>query len=45
MAPACKVSISNCVSCHMPKYEIPQTHASFTDHYIRVVQDKEGFPP
>lgn len=36
----CKVATSNCVSCHMPKYELPQTHASFTDHDIRVVRDK-----
>jgi hypothetical protein len=44
-APACKVSTSKCVSCHMPKYEVPQAHASFTDHYIRVVRAGEGFPP
>jgi hypothetical protein len=25
------------VTCHMPKYELPQTHAVFTDHEIRVV--------
>jgi hypothetical protein len=35
---ACKVGTSNCASCHMPKYEAPQTHAQFTDHYIRVVR-------
>jgi Cytochrome c554 and c-prime len=34
----CKVGTSNCVSCHMPKYEARQTHAQFTDHYIRVVR-------
>jgi Cytochrome c554 and c-prime len=45
VAPACKVSTSNCVSCHMPKYEVPQAHASFTDHFIRVVHAGEGFPP
>jgi hypothetical protein len=45
MAPACKVSTGNCVSCHMPKYEVPQTHAFFTDHYIRVVHAGAGFPP
>ncbi len=33
----CKVGTSNCASCHMPKYEVPQVHAQFTDHYIRVV--------
>jgi hypothetical protein len=34
----CKVAASNCVTCHMPKYELPQTHAVFTDHQIRVVR-------
>ena len=33
----CKVAARNCVACHMPKYELPQTHAVFTDHEIRVV--------
>jgi hypothetical protein len=44
-ATACKVSTSNCVSCHMPKYEIPQTHASFTDHDIRIVRANEHSRP
>jgi hypothetical protein len=35
----CKVATSRCVSCHMPKYELPQTHALFTDHDIRVVPE------
>jgi len=43
-APACKVSTSNCVSCHMPKYEVPQSHNTFTDHYIRIVRAGAGFP-
>jgi hypothetical protein len=34
----CKVATSNCVSCHMPKAELPQTHAMFTDHDIRIVR-------
>ncbi|MDX1418509.1 MAG: tetratricopeptide repeat protein [Rubricoccaceae bacterium] len=30
----------NCFSCHMPKVEAEDApHASFTDHYIRVVRD------
>lgn len=33
----CKVATSNCVTCHMPKYELPEMHAVFTDHDIRVV--------
>lgn len=36
----CKVAVSNCVTCHMPKYELPQTHTVFTDHEIRVVRAK-----
>lgn len=43
-APACKVSVSNCASCHMPKYEVPQTHATFTDHDIRIVRAGNTFP-
>jgi hypothetical protein len=43
-APACKVSSGNCVSCHMPKYEVPQSHTTFTDHYIRIVHVGAGFP-
>jgi len=45
---ACKVATENCASCHMPKYEVPGTHAKFTDHYIRVVSAAEqtaGSPP
>ncbi len=34
----CKVAVSNCVTCHMPKYDLPEMHASFTDHDIRVVR-------
>src|SRR5208282_4795575 len=34
----CKVAASNCVTCHMPKYELPEMHALFTDHDIRVVR-------
>jgi hypothetical protein len=42
----CKVGTTNCVSCHMPKYEAPQTHARFTDHDIQVVHaNGNGNPP
>jgi hypothetical protein len=34
---ACKVGTDKCVSCHMQKYEVPGTHAKFTDHFIRIV--------
>ena len=36
-ARSCKVGTSNCSSCHMPKYEVPDMHFKFTDHLIRVV--------
>jgi hypothetical protein len=40
-ARACKVSKSNCVSCHMPKVEIPGAHHEFYDHEIRIVKGHE----
>lgn len=41
---ACPVGTSKCVSCHMAKYEIPGSHAKFTDHWIRVVKAGEPYP-
>ena len=38
------VAKSNCVSCHMPKVELPGGHAQFTDHQIRVVHPGEPYP-
>jgi hypothetical protein len=35
---ACPRATRNCVTCHMPKYEVPDTHAKFTDHWIRIVR-------
>jgi hypothetical protein len=40
---ACRVSNKDCVTCHMPKQEIPAVHAKFTDHRIRVVRKDEAF--
>ena len=40
----CSVAKSNCVTCHMPKVDLPGAHAQFTDHQIRVVRAGEGFP-
>ncbi len=42
--PACKVGQSDCASCHMPKYQIPEMHTKFTDHMIRVVRKDEVLP-
>jgi len=43
-AKACKVSQSNCVSCHMPKVEIPGSHYRFTDHQIRIAKANDPYP-
>ena len=34
----CPTAQEGCVSCHMPKYEVPEMHHDFTDHLIRVVR-------
>jgi hypothetical protein len=44
LQPACKVATKDCVSCHMPKLEISNVHATFTDHFIRVVRPSAKFP-
>ncbi|HEX5481462.1 MAG TPA: multiheme c-type cytochrome [Terriglobia bacterium] len=44
IAAACPVSQKNCITCHMPKYEIPGGHYKFTDHDIRVVRAGEPYP-
>jgi Cytochrome c554 and c-prime len=41
---ACPRSDHNCVSCHMPKQDFPDTHYSFTDHDIRIVRAGESPP-
>ncbi len=33
---ACPVGKVRCVTCHMPKYDVPEMHYAFTDHLIRV---------
>ncbi|HEX4166773.1 MAG TPA: multiheme c-type cytochrome [Bryobacteraceae bacterium] len=40
----CKVANGNCVSCHMPKLEMPGAHHKFTDHNIRIVKANEPYP-
>jgi hypothetical protein len=40
----CPVAKANCVSCHMPKVQLPGIHARFTDHMIRVVKAGEAYP-
>ena len=43
-AKACSVSKNNCVSCHMPKIDLPGAHYKFTDHLIRIVKPNERYP-
>jgi hypothetical protein len=40
----CKVATSNCVTCHMPRLELPGAHQKFTDHRIRIVRANETYP-
>jgi hypothetical protein len=41
---ACPVSPRNCVTCHMPKVELPSMHATFTDHRIQIVRPGASSP-
>jgi hypothetical protein len=40
----CPVATKDCVTCHMPKYQPPGLHSSFTDHWIRIVRAGESYP-
>lgn len=40
----CKVAKDNCVSCHMPKLELPGSHYKFTDHNIRIARANAPYP-
>jgi hypothetical protein len=41
---ACPVSKDKCVSCHMPKVELPGSQSVFTDHQIRIVHAGDPYP-
>jgi len=43
-AKTCRVSKHDCVSCHMPKIELPGAHYRFSDHRIRIVKPNEPYP-
>jgi formate-dependent nitrite reductase cytochrome c552 subunit len=34
-----------CIDCHMPRFQLPGTHAKFTDHFIRIHADSIGSSP
>lgn len=40
----CKVAKSDCVSCHMPRIDLPGAHAEFTDHQIRIARTGNPYP-
>jgi hypothetical protein len=43
-ASACPVSTKQCVTCHMPKVELPAMHYQFTDHWIRIARPGSPVP-
>jgi hypothetical protein len=40
----CRVGVRNCVTCHMPRVDLPGAHRKFTDHWIRVAKANEPYP-
>jgi hypothetical protein len=40
----CPVAKKDCVTCHMPKIELPGSHNLFSDHRIRIVRQGEPYP-
>jgi hypothetical protein len=41
---ACPKSSSNCITCHMPQYQVIDIPVKFTDHQIRVVHAGDAIP-
>ncbi|HWC15925.1 MAG TPA: multiheme c-type cytochrome [Terriglobales bacterium] len=41
---SCPISKDRCVSCHMPKVELPGAHFKFTDHRIRIARAGDKYP-
>ena len=41
---SCPVAKENCVSCHMPKVNLPGGFMTFTDHQIRIVRPGDSYP-
>lgn len=40
----CPKATQNCVSCHMPKVDVPEMHSTFIDHFIRIVRPGQSVP-
>jgi cytochrome c554/c'-like protein len=43
-APACKIGVKDCASCHMPRIDLPGAHFRFTDHRIRIARKGDPYP-
>lgn len=41
---ACPVATKACITCHMPRIDIPDMHTAFADHLIRVVRPGAAIP-
>jgi len=41
---ACPTGKKDCVTCHMPRVAVPNMHAPFTDHRIRIARAGEPYP-
>jgi hypothetical protein len=41
---ACPAAAKNCVTCHMPRVDLPSMHAPFVDHRIRIVRAESPYP-
>ena len=41
---SCKIAADGCVTCHMPRYEVPGSHHAFADHWIRVARPGDPYP-
>jgi Cytochrome c554 and c-prime len=44
VASPCPVARKDCVTCHMPKLEIPGSHFKFSDHWIRIASANSAYP-
>ncbi|HTA68596.1 MAG TPA: multiheme c-type cytochrome [Bryobacteraceae bacterium] len=43
-AKICPVSKRDCITCHMPKIDVPELHYQFTDHRIRIAKAGDKYP-
>ena len=43
-AVSCKTGAEKCVTCHMPKTDMPGSHHLFADHRIRIAKAGEPYP-